>query len=287
MTSRRLLAVAVTLTLGACGAQPEAPVPAATELGYTMPAANPIAYDAADTARVNIHLAPGQSMEQTMGQNSTVRLTFAPVVGTAGNLSVTAAYVDYGAFMESSMMPREDIGSEGVEGDFVLSLTPEGELELISGPDLPDAVEQMAMGDNRFADLFLRLPNEVVTPGATWTDTVRTDEETEEAHTTNETIVVSTFRGDTTIGGGTLWIIESTKTMNVVVEGEMQGMTMRNELSGSMAERALWDPARRLLYSSQSSGSMSGTVSVPSAGMNDIPLDVTTVRYIRLVEAGS
>lgn len=279
--------MASAFMLGACGGQPEAPAPAPIELGYTLPTVNPITYSVVDTARVNIQVAPGQSMEQMMGQSSTVRLMFAPVVGTAGNLSVTASYVDYDAFMESSVMPRQDIGAEGLEGEFVLSLTPRGELELVSGPELPEAVEQMSMGDNRFADLFLRLPDEVVAPGATWSDTIRTESESDGATTIHEATIVSTFRGDTTIAGRRLWIIESAKTTNVIVEGEMQGMSMRNELGGSLAEVAFWDPASRLLHSSRTSGSMSGTVSIPGAGMDDIPLEVTTTRYVRLAEGGS
>ena len=73
----------------------------------------------------------------------------------------------------------------------------------------------------------------------------------------------------------------------LVVEGDMQGMQMRNELSGTVEETTLWDPASRLMHSSESEGSMSGVVSIPSAGMNDIPIDVTNRRHIRLTGGGS
>lgn len=287
MIDRRHLAVTTVLVLGACGggSVPEAPAPVAATLGYAVPAVNPVTYASADTARINIHLGPGQSMEQTMGQESTVRMSFAQAAG--GDLDVTASYVDFVAFMESSMMPRQEVGNEAFVGDFVLRLSPEGELDLVSGPDLPPEVLQMGSGGNLFADFFLRLPNEMVEPGASWSDTIRNDDEVEGAQTTSESVVHSTFRGDTTISGRQLWIIDSTKETTVVVEGDMQGMSMRNELSGSIAERTLWDPARRLMVSSSSSGSMSGTVSIPGAGMNDIPIDVTNARSVRLVEGGT
>ena len=100
-------------------------------------------------------------------------------------------------------------------------------------------------------------------------------------------MIVSTFRGDTTVAGRTLWLIESNKSTSVLVEGNMQGMNMRNELSGTVNETTLWDPARRLVVSTRSTGSMTGTVSMPDAGMNDIPLTVTNTRHIQLVEGGS
>ena len=286
MTHRRVPAAALVLALGACGGgAPEAPAPSETPLAYSVPATNPVTYASSDTARINIHLAPGQVIEQTMGQTSTVRLSFSP--GAAGALSVAANYTDFNAFMESSMMPRQDVGNDAFDGEFVLSLSPEGDVETVSGPELPEEVQQMTMGGELFADFFVRLPGRIAQPGETWTDTVRVDEETAGTHTVNETIVVSTFRGDTTVAGRTLWIIDATKTSTVVIEGDMQGMQMRNELSGSMAERTLWDPARRVMHSTRSTGSMTGSVSIPAAGMTDIPLDVSNSRYVRLVESGT
>ena len=281
-------AVALTLGLAACGGgQPEAPSPAVTTLGYSMPAATPVTYTSVDTARVNIEVQPGMPMEQTMGQHSTVRLAFAPLVGTAGNLAVTATYVDFNAFVESSMMGRQDVGDDALQGDFTLSLTPEGKVEQTGGPELPEEVEQLMMGQNMFADFFLRLPNRIVTPGESWTDTLRIETNEDGNHSLNETIIVSTLRGDTTVAGRTLWVIEANKSASLLVEGNMQGMEMRNELSGTVNEVSLWDPARRLLVSSRSSGTMTGSVSMPSAGMNDIPISVSNVRSVTLVESAN
>lgn len=272
--------------LAACGpGQPEVPSPSTVELGYAMPAANPLTYTSADTARINIELAPGQAMEQTMGQSSRVRLAFAPAMGTAGNLTVTASFLDFGGFIESSMMPRQEIGSEMIEGEFMLSLSPDGAVETVSGPELPEEVQGLMMGNDLFSDFFLRLPAATVQPGTSWTDTVTSSSDEGSGPTTSsETIIVSTFRGDTTVAGRTLWIIESNRATSVLVTGETQGMQMTNELSGRITERALWDPARRLLHSSTSDGSLTGTLSIPAAGMSDIPLDVTNRRTVRLVE---
>ena len=288
MRTGRTFTAVLALGLAACGGgQPEAPSPATTELGYTMPASNPVTYSSVDTARVNIEIQPGMAMEQTMGQNSRVRLAFAPVMGTAGNLNVTASYVDFVAFMESSMMPRQEVGVDALQGDFVLSVTPQGEVDQVSGPDLPEEVQGMMMGQNMFADFFVRLPNRVVSVGESWTDTVTAENEVDGARSVNNTVIVSTFRGDTTVAGRTLWLIDSNKSTSVLVEGNMQGMNMRNELTGTVTERTLWDPTRRLLVSSNSTGTMTGTVSMPDAGMNDIPLSVTNTRSIQLVEGGS
>lgn len=286
MRYRRFHAAAAVLLAGACGpGTPETPAPSTVELGYSMPAVNPVMYASADTVRVNIDLGPGQVMEQVMGQTSQVRLAFAPAMGTAGHLNVTAEFVDFNAFMEMPMAPRVDMGDEMVQGQFQLSLTPEGEAEVVSGPELPEELQGMMMGDNLFEDFFTRLPAETVTPGASWTDTIRAEsEEGAPASSMTEAIVVSTFRGDTTVAGRTLWIIDSNSTVNVLTEAESQGMQMRSELTGSSSERTLWDPARRVMYSSDASGTMSGTVSIPAAGMADIPLDVTNTRSVRLVE---
>jgi hypothetical protein len=283
MNTKSALLVAATAVFGACGGQPDTPAPAPTPLAYTVPAMNPVTYSSQDTARINIEVQPGMGMEQTMGQNSTVRLSFAPSA-TGSDLAVTATWVDFSAFVESAMMPRQEIGADALRGEFLLTLSPEGDVDQVSGPDLPEEVEGMTMGDNMFADFFLRLPNRLVQPGETWTDTVHAEHETEGARSVNETIVNSTFAGDTTVAGRTLWRINSTKTTSVLVEGTMQGMDMRNELSGTITETALWDPARRILHSSSSRGSMTGLVSIPNAGMTDIPISVSNTRSIRLVE---
>lgn len=288
MRSGRTFAALLAVGLGACAGQPEAPSPSSTPLAYSIPAVNPIEYTATDTARINIELQPGMSMEQTMGQSSRVRLSFAPTTATAGNLTVTASYVDFAAFMESSMTPREDIDGSELQGDFVLNLTQDGEVEQVSGPELPEAIEGLTMGgENLFADFFLRLPNRIVQPGESWTDTVSAVTEENGARSENETIIVSTFRGDTTVAGRTLWVIDIAKTARVLVEGNMQGMDMRNELTGTISEVALWDPALRALRSSSATGTMNGTVDIPSAGMAAIPISVTNHRRLQLVEAAN
>lgn len=289
MRSGRTFAALLAVGLGACsGSQPGAPAPSATTLGYSMPALNPVEYTASDTARIDIEIQPGMAMEQTMGQTSRVRLTFAPAMGTAGNLSVSATYVDFAAFAESSMTPRQEIDGSALEGEFVLSLTPEGEVDQVSGPELPEVMQGMTMGgENLFADFFVRLPNRMVQPGESWTDTISSIEEEEGGRSENETIIVSTFRGDTTVAGRTLWIIDAAKTSHVLVEGNMQGMDMRNELSGTINQRSLWDPARRVVQSATATGEMTGTVDIPSAGMAAIPISVSNTRRIDLVESSN
>lgn len=288
MRSVRTFATLLATGLAACGGQPEAPAPFATPLGYSIPARTPLVYTSSDTARINIEVQPGMAMEQTMGQSSRVRLTFAPTASTDGNLTVTATYEDFAAFAESSMSPRQDIDGSALQGDFVLNVMPTGEVEQVSGPELPEAIEGLTMGgDNLFADYFLRLPNRLVQPGESWTDTITAITEEEGARSENTTIVVSTFGGDTTVAGRTLWIIHATKTASVLVEGNMQGMEMRNELSGSVTEHALWDPSLRALHSSSAMGSMTGTLDIPSAGMTAIPISVSNHRRIRLMETAN
>lgn len=288
MRSGRTFAALLATGLVACAGQPESPAPAATPLAYSLPERTPLEYTSSDTARINIEVQPGMAMEQTMGQSSHVRLSFAPTVGTDGNLTVTASYVDFSAYAESSMSPREDIDGSGLQGDFVLSVTPGGEVEQVSGPELPEVIEGLTMGgDNLFADFFLRLPNRVVQPGESWTDTITAITEEEGARSENTTIVVSTLRGDTTVAGRRLWIIDATKTASVLVEGNMQGMDMRNELSGTVTEHALWDPNLRALHSSSAAGTMTGTLDIPSAGMTAIPISVSNHRRIRLVQSSN
>lgn len=287
MRSVRTFAALMATGLAACGGQPEAPSPSSTPLAYSVPARPALEYTSSDTARINIEVQPGMAMEQTMGQSSRVRFAFAPPAGD-GTMTVTASYLDFTAYAESSMTPREDIDGSALRGDFVLSLTPSGEVEQLSGPELPEVIEGLTMGgDNLFADFFLRLPNRVVQPGESWTDTISSIKEEDGARSENTTIVVSTFRGDTTVAGRRLWIIDAAKTATVLVEGNMQGMSMRNELTGSVTEHALWDPNLRALYSSSAAGSMTGMLDIPDAGMSAIPISVTNHRRVRLAESAN
>jgi len=160
MTSGRTFAALLATGLVACAGQPESPAPSATPLAYSLPDRTPLEYTSSDTARINIEVQPGMAMEQTMGQSSHVRLSFAPTVGTAGNLTVTASYLDFSAYAESSMAPREDIDGSGLQGDFVLSVTPRGVVEQVSGPELPEVIEgipqaRMLLGTGRLVRAFV------------------------------------------------------------------------------------------------------------------------------------
>jgi len=288
MRKQIVAAPILALALGACASgspEPEAPSPANTELGYAMPAVNPLVYTSSDSMTFNILMAPGQSMTQTIGARSRVRMQFAPVTGTR-NLGVTAEFVDFSGFSENSMTGRQEVGPDAMTGTFRLALTPTGDVDVVEAPDPSAELVQMNMGGEQFNEFFVRLPNEVVTPGATWTDTIASVDSMETGVSRNRTIVTATLRGDTIVGGRTVWIIEAQKNSEVTVEGETQGMTMRNELTGNAVETVWWDPVRRIMVASVSSGTMSGTFSLPAAGMDDIPMSASMSRQVMLVEQG-
>lgn len=275
-------AAAAALLLSACGAAPEEPA-SPPMLAYTMPDVTPVTYTSSDTMSFNIHMSPAQSIEQAMQQTSTVRMSFAPS-DTASVLAVTAEITDASASAENSMTGSQDVPESMLTGTYRFTLSPTGETELLEAPDVAPEAQQFA-GADRFSDFFPRLPAEAVTPGEVWVDTLRLEQETEVGTTVNQAIVTSTFRGDTLIGNRSIWIIDSEKDISISMEGEAQGMEIRQELSGSASETVQWDPARSLLLSAVSSGSMSGTFSMPGAGMADIPVDATMRRRVQLVSA--
>lgn len=281
MTRIAGIATAAALLSACAGGAPEAAQPAPqAALAHEMPTTMPLTYTSSDSMTFDIEMGPGQTMEQTMGQSSRVTLSFAPAAGSA--LTVTADVSEAAMYM-GNMMGRQEIPGDALTGTYTFTLVPTGEVEMLESPDLPEEAQQL-MGEDRFRDFFPRLPGRAVQPGQTWVDTVTAESETEVGTTTNRSIITSTFRGDTTVNGRTLWVVDAVKDVSVELVGETQGMEIRQELAGSATETIWWDPVRRLMLSSVSTGTMSGSLSMPAAGMTDIPVDASMHRRIQLVE---
>lgn len=272
-----------TLLLAACGGQGgmEAPAPQDVPLAYGVPTTNPVVFASADTMRFTIQIAPGQSLEQTIAQKSKLRMQFAPGT-TPDSVMVTASYTEFAGSTENSMTGTQEIPLDAVAGQYVFALGPKGDVDVHSSPEIPAEYASMGVGDNRLKQFFPRLPGHIVTPGQSWVDTVHVENEEEGAKSTSNAIIHATFMGDTVINGRTVWVINSQTDGQVVIEGETQGMQMRNELHSNSAEVTWWDPARRTLLHSASSGTITGTFSLPAAGMDDIPIEGTTSRRIDL-----
>lgn len=276
------MSMAVALLSACAGGAPEADQPTPqVALGHEMPTTMPLTYTSSDSMSFDIEMGPGQTMEQTMGQSSRVTLSFAPTTGSA--LTVTADVSEAEMYMANSMMGRQDMPGDALTGTYTFTLSPSGDVQMLESPELPEEARQL-MGEDRFREFFPHLPAEAVQPGQTWVDTVTAEAETEVGTTTNRSIITSTFRGDTTVNGRLLWVVEADKEISVDMVGETQGMEIRQELTGSATETIWWDPLRRLMQSSVSTGTMSGSFSMPAAGMSEIPVEASMHRRIQLVE---
>jgi hypothetical protein len=130
--------------------------------------------------------------------------------------------------------------------------------------------------------MFVRLPGRAVPSGTSWTDTVSINEETAGMSTAVRSIVISTLRGDTTVAGARLLVIDSNIDATQQVSGNNQGVEVRQNIAGTSNAVTLWDPARGVLVERREEGVLTGTMELPAMGMSGLPVNVRQSQVIRL-----
>jgi len=122
-------------------------------------------------------------------------------------------------------------------------------------------------------DLFPRLPDSVVDPGATWPDTVRWHVDLPETEVTYRAILTHTLVGDTILDGRPLLRIAVDGTLdNVTVTGVAGAATYR-VLKGPVTGFVLWDPERRLVAWADYERNLAGMLQRPDRQVLEMSLE--------------
>lgn len=251
------------LLLAAACAQPAPPAPPVQPTASFSYQPNPaVMYSIADSADFEMQFG-----NIGFGSQAVARVELAPV---DSGIRLTATLTDFdGSF--TGPTGRTTATEAGARGAFVWTLSPAGRIIDSKLPTMTEEFEQVARSGDMLRALIIPLPRGPVTRGTSWTDTIVTREE-RETKVDNTTIVTSTWSRDSTIAGTEYRVIESTMQNQLSVEGQNNGMTVKQRLTGQTLSTALWDPARGILVSRISRGELNGTLDVVEAGMTGVPI---------------
>lgn len=245
------------------------PSPAGT-LGYGLPSPPSAVYGIADTAQVAVTTSTGK-LESAGGYALTLDLGFE--MHPAG-VRVRGIVDEIEGFLwnpgAQTGQPRP-IGSPAETHDFVIDRR--GVVVVRSFPTLSGDAALLFSFAGHAHDLFPRLPDSVVDPGATWPDTVRWHVDLPETEVTYRAILTHTLVGDTIVDGRPLLRIAVDGALdNVTVTGVAGAATYR-VLKGPVTGFVLWDPERRLVAWADYERNLVGMLQRPDRQVLEMSLD--------------
>jgi hypothetical protein len=248
-------------------------------LMYQLPASPSVVYVTDGNQTINIDAGAMGSMTMTANSEATLAMSFA---AGEGGVQVTATFQELSASMTQPMGGSLSATESDIEGDLVFTIDEKGRGTVVSLPTTKGSAEQLVTPVSLVHEFFPRLPGGAVNPGDTWTDTINYEAVTGEGDLSSNSVLTYTMVGDTVVDGMTLLLVTYEGTADVVGSGASEGMEVVQAFSGDVRGMFLWDPARRLMVSGESSQDMDGTVEVPSAGIPPMPLTVSGSGTVRL-----
>ena len=279
MRARLIFGAALLAACSSSKPQPTVPAPEAPPsldrptLAYSVPAAPLATYEYADSTASNIQAGAAGAIRVNLGAHGVVDLGFEP---SGSNLKVTLTVKEFaGSFVNSAGGGVVAAGLSDVKGPAVLTLTPRGEITFLTKPEMTPIFRQVAGSDGIFRRFFTRLPGRTVQAGATWTDTLTTQEVNEGLTTRTQNIVTSTLARDSVVRGRTLLVITSVSQRTLEMTGTTQGVEIVQKLSGPANSITLWDPVRKLVVSRTETVRMTGTFDLPAMSMTNMPISST------------
>ncbi len=266
-------------TGSAPGAAPVAPP--ARPLAYGQPPTPTLAYEFADTSTSDIQAGAAGAIRVSTGASGTADLKFEP---SGGDQKVTLTFRQYsGSFSNSAGGGTMAATAADIKGPVVLSLSPRGVVTLPQRPETTQAFRTISGCDNIFRRFFVRLPARSVRPGATWTDTIASEESCGEGLTTKlQNIARSTYARDTVVAGRTFNVITSEAERTLEVSGTTQGVEIIQKLKGTANGLTLWDPEKRAVFSRSENATLTGMFDLPAMSMTNMPISATGRSILQL-----
>lgn len=263
--------------LSAC-AGPGGPGPSGS-LMYRVPDPSTAVYTTESNSTISIDAGAMGSFSMRGSSDATLGITFAP---GEGGVQVTVDFQKLSASLSQPMGGSQSASESDLDGDLVFTMDRTGKGTLVSAPVARGAAEDLANPISFVHEFFPRLPGRVVNPGDTWTDTIQYDVETGQGTGSNKSVLTYTLQGDTLVDGAHLLHITYEGQADVQGSGMQEGTEVFQTLSGTVTGMFLWDPARGLMVSGESSQDMTGSVEVPAAGIPPMPMDMTGTSSSRL-----
>lgn len=262
----------------------EAPGAASALFSYDVPAANPAVYESGDSTRFTIELGPMQEYEVNVTSSGAAELRFEPA---GPDLRVTLRFLRFSGRYEPQGENAITAGLDDVRGAYVVRLTRGGKVEIEQSPEVSREFQQIAGWSSLVRSYFVPLPGRAVERGATWTDTITSREEMEGMVGEFRAVVTSTWSRDTVLSGRVLRVIDSNAETTLTIEGDVQGTSFVQRLSGPTKTITLWDAERRVLVDRREHGQLTGTIDLPGVGIQDAPIRVEVRSHRALAQGGT
>lgn len=273
MRARSLVGLALALSVSACGPGSTSP-PA---LAYRLPTPTEASYEVLDTASIAIE-ALGQSFELDVGSEAVYRLAFA----RAGDgVSVTLSVVDLAATVGVPFAAPIAVDESSISGDLVFTLDRRGDANLVSAPEVDQAVGQLVPPLQIAHSFFPALPGTAVRAGDTWADTISYEGDSDAGAGAQRSILQYTAVGDTVVGGTPLLAIAFTGTSEISNTLSMQGTEIQQSTSLEIEGRVLWDLQAGMMLERTTFSTGTGTVSV-GLMPGELPTRFQAVSRVRL-----
>lgn len=248
-------------------------------LMYQVPESPSVVYVVEGGQNINIDAGPMGSMSMTSSSEAMLAMSFA---AGANGIQVTTTFQELSVSMTQPMGGSLSASESDIVGDLVFTIDPKGEGTVVTLPETKGSAEQLVSPVSFVHEFFPRLPGGAVSPGETWTDSIQWEASTGDGDVSSSSVVTYTMVGDTVVDGLALLHITYEGEADVVGSGFTEGMEVLQAVSGDVAGMFLWDPARGLMVSGESSQDMDGTVEVPAAGMPPMPVSVSGSGTVRL-----
>ncbi len=277
---RACIVALVAVGLAACASTPAQPTNAPT-LAYALPPVNPARYAIADTTRVALATPDGRNLNTTIALAGQADLSVH--VDSVGLLSSVRLQAVTGLFQVGNQVSLQVDSTDLPTGAALFRLSDRGVDSTMHTPGMSMELIRVAGGGSFFQHFFVRLPGGATETGATWTDTLTLNDDGAGVRSRTRVVVTSTFVGDTTIDAMVLRVIGSRLSINVDVQGVVDGVQVSQRLIGTGDATTLWDDARDLLVAREETGVASGTMDMPTIGMSSVPVQARYRRVIRLV----
>jgi hypothetical protein len=239
---------------------------------YSVPETPSVVYIAESSQDIAIDAGAMGSMNMTA--NSEAELAMAFATGVDG-VQVTTTFQKVSASMTQPMGGAQTASESDIDGPLVFTMDKTGKGTLVSAPEVKGAAEQLISPASFVYEFFPRLPGGAARPGDMWTDTIQYEISMSQGDVSSKSVLTYTLVGDTVVDGMTLLHVTYEGDAEAVGTGQTEGMEIIQAFSGDVVGMFLWDPARSLMVSGESSQDLDGTVEVPAAGMPPMPMTIS------------
>jgi len=144
------------------------------------------------------------------------------VFRTTDSVSVTMHPTKMTMKMPSGDYSPDVTGLRGAVFEMVMHAN--GELRILTRPELPADLAAVSGSVNTVADFFVRLPGRDLDLGAMWTDTIVISDSTAEMRITSRRVASYTVEKDTIIDGRNAWVIAGTGDTQLESTGTLAPM---------------------------------------------------------------